>query len=60
MKKCLIALGLAGLISPRLAALLHNLGTVMVAANSIRRLLLEGDSDITVKPETTIVAWNGN
>ena len=37
----LIALGLTGGITPRLAALLHNLGTVLVTGNSIRRLLPE-------------------
>lgn len=35
----LMALGLAGVISPRLAALLHNLTTVGATANSLRPLL---------------------
>ncbi len=35
----LIGFGLFGAITPRLAAVLHNLGTVAVTANSIRKLL---------------------
>lgn len=39
----LIGLGLFAAISPRIAALLHNLGTVLVTMNSIKKLLPELD-----------------
>ncbi len=47
LNTALIALGLVGGITPRLAALLHNLGTVLVTANSIRPLLPE---NVTAEP----------
>ena len=39
LNSLLIGLGLFGAITPRLAALLHNLGTVLVTANSVKGLL---------------------
>lgn len=39
----LIGLGLFGVIAPRLAAVMHNLGTVLVTANSVKGLLPESD-----------------
>ncbi|MDR3078148.1 MAG: heavy metal translocating P-type ATPase, partial [Planctomycetota bacterium] len=39
LNSMLLALGLAGSISPWAASLLHNVGTLAVAGNSVRRLL---------------------
>ena len=52
----LMIMGLAGGISPRLAALLHNLGTVLVTANSIRRLLPDDGAGTVAGTETGIAA----
>ena len=41
LNSLLIGLGLFGLITPRLAAILHNFGTVLVTANSVKQLLPE-------------------
>jgi Cu2+-exporting ATPase len=45
LNSLLIGLGLFGIITPRLAAVLHNLGTVLVAANSVKGLLPETVED---------------
>lgn len=39
LNSLLIALGLFGALTPRLAAIFHNLGTLLVTANSIQQLL---------------------
>ncbi len=43
LNSILIGMGLFGGITPRMAAMLHNLGTVLVTANSIKRLLPEAE-----------------
>ncbi len=45
LNSLLILFGLFGVIAPRLAALLHNLGTVLVTAHSVKKLLPERLSD---------------
>jgi Cu2+-exporting ATPase len=45
LNSVLLGLGLFGGITPRLAALLHNLGTVLVTANSVKGILAETDVD---------------
>ena len=58
LNSLLIGLGLFGAITPRLAALLHNLGTVLVTANSVKTLLPEEvvDRVIEMHPEDEIDA----
>ncbi|MCC8179625.1 MAG: heavy metal translocating P-type ATPase, partial [Planctomycetes bacterium] len=51
LNSILIGLGLFGLITPRIAALLHNLGTVLVTANSVKTLLPESIATIIDMPE---------
>ncbi len=45
LNSLLILFGLFGVIAPRLAALLHNLGTVLVTAHSVKKLLPDRLSD---------------
>ncbi|MCD8350204.1 MAG: heavy metal translocating P-type ATPase [Planctomycetaceae bacterium] len=54
LNSLLIGMGLFGLITPRLAALLHNFGTVLVTANSVKALLPEEvvDRVIAMPPES--------
>ncbi len=53
LNSILIGLGLFGVITPRLAALLHNFGTVLVTANSVKRLLPDADGDMIINmPDT--------
>ncbi|MCC8191122.1 MAG: heavy metal translocating P-type ATPase [Planctomycetes bacterium] len=49
LNSLLIGLGLVGIISPRLAAVLHNFGTVLVTANAVKPLLPD-------MPETQVIA----
>jgi Cu2+-exporting ATPase len=48
LNSLLMGLGLFGAITPRLAALLHNLGTVLVTANSVKKLLPDSAGDMTI------------
>ena len=49
LNSLLMGLGLFGVIAPRLAALLHNLGTVLVTANSVKPLLPEIPGDLVLE-----------
>ncbi len=50
LNSILIGLGLFSVITPRLAAILHNFGTVLVTANSVKGLLPDAVADRTVIP----------
>ena len=45
LNSLLIGLGVFGVIAPRLAAVLHNFGTVLVTANSVKGLLPEAPAE---------------
>lgn len=52
LNSVLIGLGLFGLITPRIAAVLHNLGTVMVTANSVKPILPDEVADYVIEMPT--------